>query len=427
MQLKKAGANWVDGDRFFNRKAEIDTLTERVRDGIHTLLTAPRRMGKTSLVRESLRRLANEEGFETIFIDLEDASDTADAIAEIAARSRTARGAWNRIRTCFSDGLRTLGDRVDSVTVSELRVQLRAEINFGNQWRRGDEIFSALAENEKLVVLAIDELPILVNRLLRGNSDAITPEGTRAADEFMSWLRKNGQEHRGRVVMILSGSVGLEPILRKAGLSAQVNIYAPLDLKPWTEDVAVDCLAALAETYGVDLPLEVRRDMCRRLRHLVPHHIQQFFDHMHEHLRRENKTEASLADVKRVYEDEMLSVRGQVDLEHYEGRLRMVLGMEEYRIALALLTEASVSGGFLSDDSVELYRRSVEETGQADDPRIMIENVLHLLEHDGYLERQGGGYRFVSGLLENWWHARHSRHFVSIGDRLARAKRKSSP
>ena len=39
--MKKAGANRVDEDRFFNRKAELDILTERVREGIHTLLTAP--------------------------------------------------------------------------------------------------------------------------------------------------------------------------------------------------------------------------------------------------------------------------------------------------------------------------------------------------------------------------------------------------
>ena len=52
MALKKAGGNWVDGDRFFDRKAELEALTERVRDGAHTLLTAQRRMGKTNLVRE---------------------------------------------------------------------------------------------------------------------------------------------------------------------------------------------------------------------------------------------------------------------------------------------------------------------------------------------------------------------------------------
>ena len=50
--LQKAGANWVDGERFFDREGELAVLTERVRNGTHTLLTAQRRMGKTSLVRE---------------------------------------------------------------------------------------------------------------------------------------------------------------------------------------------------------------------------------------------------------------------------------------------------------------------------------------------------------------------------------------
>ena len=57
MALRKAGGNWVEGDRFFDREVELEALEERVRDGAHTLLTAQRRMGKTSLVRELLRRL----------------------------------------------------------------------------------------------------------------------------------------------------------------------------------------------------------------------------------------------------------------------------------------------------------------------------------------------------------------------------------
>ena len=31
--LKKAGANWVDGERFFDRQAELAVLSERVCDG----------------------------------------------------------------------------------------------------------------------------------------------------------------------------------------------------------------------------------------------------------------------------------------------------------------------------------------------------------------------------------------------------------
>ena len=54
--LQKAGANWVDGDRFFDREAELAVLTERVRNGHHTLLTAQRRMGVPDQVRVRQRR-----------------------------------------------------------------------------------------------------------------------------------------------------------------------------------------------------------------------------------------------------------------------------------------------------------------------------------------------------------------------------------
>ena len=44
----------------------------------------------------------------------------------------------------------------------------------------------------------------------------------------------------------------------------------------------------------------------------------------------------------------MLGVRGQADLDHYESRLKLVLGPEGYRDALDLLTEAAVDAVFAS-------------------------------------------------------------------------------
>lgn len=419
MALRKAGANWVEGpDRFYDRETELDALTERVRDGNHTLLTAQRRMGKTSLVRELLRRLREEGRFETVFVDLEDAADAADAIAAIGIEAKPVEGAWRRIVSIFSNVLQGVGERVEELAVADARVKLRAGVDAGNWRRKGDEIVSALAENEPPVVLAIDELPILVNRLLNDGREQVTPEGRRKADAFLSWLRRNGQVHRGRVVMILSGSISLEPILRRAGLGTQANIYSPFDLKPWDETAASACLRELAETYGLVLPPDVCREICRRLKRQVPHHVQVFFDHLHEYLRRAGRNEATLEDVARVYTDEMLSVRGQVDLEHYETRLRLVLETADYRTALELLTEAAIDDGLLSDGTVDRYR---ERLGIAErtavDPPSAIDDVLRLLEHDGYLERRDGGYRFVFGLLEDWWRARHGRHFVPAARR----------
>ena len=415
----------MDGDRFFDRESDLELLTERVREGTHTLLTAQRRMGKTSLVRELLRRLAAEGHFETIFVDLEDATAAADAIAEIGSLSRSAQGAWRQIQLGFANVLHGSLDRIDTLSVSELRVKLRAGIDGGNWRQKGDKVFAALAESERPVVLAIDELPILVNRMLKGHDYGITPEGKQGVDEFMGWLRKNAQLHRDRICLILSGSVSLEPILRQAGLSAHANIYSPLNLKPWDEETALDCLAALAENYDLNLPLNVRRDMCRRLRCQVPHHVQRFFENLQESLRRADRRTATPEDIKRVYKSEMLSVRGQADMDHYENRLKIVLGPDGYLTALDLLTQAAVNSGVLNRDAINEYRKYSRAMLHEDPVRgqqqtvagPLIEDVLLVLEHDGYLAPQGGDYCFVSGLLEDWWRARHGQHFVPVEQR----------
>ena len=408
MKLRKAGSNWVEGDRFFDRDAEIEALVERVRDGTHTLLTAQRRMGKTSLVRELLRRLGEEGSFETIFVDLDGAVTPADAIAEIGVQSKSAQKIWPWIKSGFANTLREVGDRIDTLELVDVRVKLRAGIDAGTWQQKGDEVFAALAKNDRLVVLAIDELSILVNHLLKGDNYRITSERRRAVDEFLSWLRRNGQTHRGRICMILFGSVGLEPILQQAGLSAKVNIFSRFDLKPWDEATAVACLDALAATYDLELPLNVRRDMCHRLRCCVPHHVQQFFDNLHEHMRGTGRRQASLDDVEDVYTGDMLGFRGQMDLEHYESRLKTILGREGYRTALEILTEAAVNGGVLGADSIGRYRDRLPRVAEA--APILIDDLLYVLEHDGYLARQGDGYRFVSGLLEDWWRTRYGRH-----------------
>ena len=412
--LRKGGSNWVQGDRFFDREIDLAVLEERVLDGTHTLLSAQRRMGKTSLVRELLRRLADAGRCETVFVDLEAAGDPADAIAEIGVRAKSVRGAWGRIRRAFVNVLRETGGRIEELSLADLTVKLRAGIDAGNWQQRGDAILTALAASDRPVVLAIDELPILVNRLLKDDDGRVTPEGKRSADAFLSWLRRNGQAHRGRITMIVSGSVGLEPVLDQARLSAHANIYSAYDLKPWDEETAATCLEALAKSYGLNLAPEVRREMCRRLRCCIPHHVQMFFDKLHDHLRRGARVNASLDDAEWVYRHEMLSVRGQVDLQHYENRLATVLGATGYPIALELLTETAVRQR-LNDETLERYHEYFAAQGATGENGVPpVEAVLRVLLHDGYLERRDGSYRFVSGLLEDWWRGRHARNFVSI-------------
>ena len=284
--LRQAGSNWVTGDRFFDRETELQALERRVRAGAHTLLTAERRMGKTSLIRELFCRFEEVGEFVPVFVDLEAAINPEDAIAEIGTQCRKFDGVWGRVRRAFGG----LAARVDEVDVADLRLKLRSEVDAANWSQCGDLPFEILAASEKPTVLAIDEVPLVVTAMLKGNDSKVTPQRLGATRHFLGWLQENGQAHRDKVPMIVSGSVGLQPILQEAGLSAYVNIFSPLELRPWADQVARACLDELAKTDGISLPNSVKCGICRRLGCCVPHHVQQFYSYLHELLQRENRT-----------------------------------------------------------------------------------------------------------------------------------------
>ncbi len=409
VKLKKTVGNWVDGDGFFDREADIAELEDRIREGTHTLLTAQRRMGKTSLVRELLRRMDGTAGYTGLFVNLEDASDPADAIVAISLQSRHLLPAWKRGKDWFTRSR----PQVESVQIQEVRIKLRAAIDRGNWKQKGDLILKSLTKQNERMVLAIDEIPILVNRILKGRDYQITPERIKAADEFLSWLRRNAQSHRGRISMILSGSVGFAPILKQAGLSATMNIFSVYELQPWSASTASACFSALAANYELELPSDVQQAMCRRLRCCTPHHVQQYFDAVHRHLKIQGRQVVKLEDAEIAYREDMLGTRGRIDMDHYEERLKMVLGVDGYRVALALLARTALERS-LCPVSIHNYERTLRVSGDRGAGAIPF--VLEVLEHDGYLARRAGGFCFESGILEDWQRARLGLPFIPFAE-----------
>ena len=410
--LKKAGSNWVVGDRFFDRESELEAFERRVRIGAHTLLTAQSRMGKTSLVRELFHRLEHGREFVPVFVDLEAATSPEDAITELGFQCRSLDGIWGGVRRAFG----VLADTIDEASLSSLRFKFRSNVTRANWSHTGDAVIAKITACERPTVLAIDELPMLVATMLKGHGSGITPERLGATKRFLGWLRKNGQLHRDKFVIIASGSVGLQPILQQGGLTAYANIFSPFELKPWSLDVASACLKELAQTDRISLSSEVRREMCSRLRCCVPHHVQQFYFYVYEEVMRENRREADMEDVDRVYREETLGSSGQTDLYHYESRLRSVLGSERFSIAWELLTEAAVNAGFLPDESINRFVNAPDS--RLGDGQNGVWTVLGILEHDGYFARESGGYRFVSALVEDWWKRMHGTGFVPLADRV---------
>jgi len=408
-KLKQADGKVVIGNEFWDREDDIRILTERIDNGAHQLLVAQRRMGKTSLLKEIARRL--DDRYTCLFIDLQQAKDPADAIAEISASLIPHKKLWTKTKDLFTNIFKAAKDVVDTVEVCEVKIRLRAGLTAGNWTDRGDSIFDLLAQSEKPVLLMLDEVPVMICRMLRGESRQITPDRRAATDEFMSWLRKSSLRHQGTVRIILSGSIGLEPVLHQAGLSATINNFVPYELKPWDTETSLGCLAALSSQYGIRLGPGAAEAVVGCLGCCIPHHVQMFFRYIHEHCVRRKQKVFSANDVDKVYQIEMLGIHGHVELTTYEERLELILSKDQFPLALEMLTESAVIV-CLTPEALEAFQQFYVFQGT---PSVQVlREILHVLEHDGYFKRTSKGYVFVSNLLREWWGKRHSAFYVPV-------------
>lgn len=411
--LTQAYGNWVEGDRFWDRESDVELLINKLDEGAHILLVAQRRMGKTSLMKETKRRLNGR--YICLFVDLQKASTAEDAIVEISLALKPHRNLWGKTKELFSNALDRLAGTIEELNLGEIGIRLRAGLTSGNWDEKGDSLFSILAGSDLPVLLLIDEVPLMVNRMLKGEDFRITPERKARVDEFMSWLRKNSLAYQGKIRIVLSGSIGFEPILRQAGLSATINNFQPFDLKPWDEVTANGCLQALAAKYGILFKDNAEAAMTKRLGCCIPHHVQMFFTHVYDRCKRRGRMEFYPDEVNDIYESEMLGIRGHAELTHYEDRLKMVLGPEVFPLALEMLSETAVTGA-LTRQSLAALQKGYEfgETSvQAAE-----EEILRVLEHDGYIKAGKGGFVFESHLLQDWWKKRYGYFHVPVLERV---------
>ena len=229
-RLKLTTGNWVSGDQFVGREADIARLRRLTDHGDNVLISAMRRVGKTSLMREIIRRIGPDR--RCIFVDVEHCDTLTDAIALLAAETRTHQKTFDRVVESFRDFV----GAPKKLQIAELSVEFRDRI--GAAWReKGDRILAAIAEGAPPpAVICVDELPILLSRILRDANDEPTAAGTAIVEQFMQWLRAARERHRGQLSFVFAGSIGLAPLLRSAGLSATINNLTDLELEPWTPD-----------------------------------------------------------------------------------------------------------------------------------------------------------------------------------------------
>ena len=403
--MRSTTTKWVVGEDFFDRERELRVLEATVLEGNHVLLTGQRRMGKTSVARELGRRL-EASGWISLFVDIESATSEEDVIADIARSMHPVRPlkdrAFNVVRNWFEG-------HVDEFGALEFRVKFRAGLNSGNWRHYGEDLLGTCAGSHQRVLLVIDELPIFLKRLLANAG------GRGRAESFLSWLRGGIQRLTGdSPVLLISGSIGLQPLVKRLGIPDRINHLYPFRLGPWDRATTVRCFESLAQDRGISVENGVADAIYEALGIGIPHHVQSFFARLRNFAIMHDRANVTLEDVDKVYRNELLGPSGQPDLDHYATRLGQALEDPEDAIAMEILAETATQGAFTRQSRQCLTRLY---SALVDDIEERIANVIALLEHDGYIENDQGIYSIPSRLLKDWWSARFTDHHTPLRQR----------
>lgn len=213
-----AGAPVV-GEDLFGRERELAHIWRMLERGAHVLMTAPKRVGKTCLMREM--ECDPRNGWIVVYADVEACTEPGDIIAEILGeivkKEEFKKKFWDEMSDLFG---KTAG-WVNSISVAIFKAEIRSAMK--SNWKREAEKFWNLLRsstpNDRKLLIIIDELPTPINNMLKNE------EQKREAEIFLSWLRKLRQDQklRNKVHTLLGSSTGMESVMRRMGRSSLIN------------------------------------------------------------------------------------------------------------------------------------------------------------------------------------------------------------
>ncbi|RJF87143.1 hypothetical protein D3874_08980 [Oleomonas cavernae] len=369
-----------------NRREERAELIRIFEAGVSVQMLAPRRVGKTWLMREVADDLLRN-GWEIVFLDVEGMRTEKEFLGALCRKLEQTAGFADQLTRNLKQRLKQfLAGTADGNPIEALG-RLDAK-DFA------EALVAALDDARKPTVILIDEISLFVMERL-----AQDPDGTKA---FLYHLRNLRQSYPG-VRWLLTGSIGLDAVARRSGIQGAFLDLEVFALHPFGEAAAASYLADCCSRGLVRKPFALDAEglahLAAELGWLSPYYLKLVANRIEprgENLsgrrraRKEDIDEAFAALLEPVYRSNFAAWEEHID-KNFPAAERLLL-----HAILDVCCEA-VDGEIF--DTLFARLRSEHPTISVR----LLKDMLCVLANDGFLQDRAGRWRFSSGLLRRYW------------------------
>jgi uncharacterized protein len=366
------------------------------------IIEAPRRFGKTSVIKEFRRQEEAKRGekqeFNVLFLELE-GEETVNEFClylfkellnlyhfrkKLDALSKLLGGSWNSIAA-----------RLKKIKIPGIELELHEitrDYNLSKWKEKITPLITHLNSFDKKTIIIFDEFPDMLMNFKKKAAEGLNFKDT--TDSLTAWLRslRQTQDDGGKYQFVFCGSINLRKTLEGIGISKRINDLEPLRIPPIKEDDAKLLIESLAKDCSLKIEPDGTDFMVSKITEGSLYYGQIFV----KALMNSGEKSFSVDRVKSIYESMLRG--GDHDLNHYHSRLENYLLPVERECSDVILKHLCHSPAH--ED--EIYNLLLSDKCSSE----QYKSVVNRLIYEGYITRDihdNSKLRFVATLLRDWW------------------------
>lgn len=371
----------VEGEDFYGREKEIRKAIKLLDSNHSLLLSAPRRIGKSSLAKR-LIEVKKNEGWKCVYIDLEETT-TEEGFLRLIIESFKKNDIWKQLAEGASKGLTSIFERIEKVSVGPIDFSLERKEEQEDLYKNLKE----LIKHDEDTFIAVDELTLFLSILNKSEN------GAEKVAFILNWLRSLRQVSKTKVRWLFCGSVGLRNFTSAMNLGYTINDLTEFGLDELTEEEAAGLLTSLCKSEEIKIENNLVQYTLEKLHWNIPYFIQIIFSKLVE----EYEGEITKENIDNAYN----KLCSENYLNTWSERLT------EYRtyesIARKILKLLSTQETGLKRSTILDYLMTDQDSSKIEEFDFTLSKVLEMLENDGYILKKDSLRVFRSPLLRDYW------------------------
>ena len=368
------------GANFYPREDIIENIWEKIENNAHVLIAAPRRVGKTSLMKAMLA--TEREGFCIAFESIQNVKSEKDLYKRIYNLMYDSLSKKEKLKEGLKSWIKTKGIKAIDIK-GKLELE-KVEIDYLKEINR---IAEKITEHNETVVLLIDELPEVLFTIFKAGQ---VDEAKAILKTLRVWRQDDAFK---KLKFVFAGSVGIHFVVRHIeGRTSDLNDLTKVNYEPLTVIEAKNYIDWATENVTIQYNENLKEIILQKVNYYVPYFINLLLTEIDKQARQNENTNINKAEIDIAFD---IVVKETEYFADWFNRLKDYLPPTDFSFVNEVLIYTSHKNIITIQAiyNIAVKHNKIETYGV----------LLRELENDGYIVENKNEFVFISPFLQAFW------------------------